>query len=1223
MSFLDSFEDPDVSLLVSPAVNRSRARDDQQHVTASVGNDILEPQHSTGSSTDKDGALDEDSFILAQTPAKSKFNYASAMEELEWLAPTPATATATAKKERRQWQPFAAEEVEEGNDSSVVEHAYAKQQPPSLGVDTVASLGCRVLFSLPGASASPTVETTYPTGDDDSPSSPSLQATEKISPVNLTDDAGGDEAINATDNHDCVDDTLSIFRHPCIRKSISGETSSLELQLGHPVNQSYDSTAAFVTNGFQVGDERIVKDSDLSMEVENASADVGYGEFLVGSLSGDLLLNRSDRQIGLNEENQTDGFSEGDADASVSIDLAMNQGKVIHGRPKFRPPINEDKTLPWNSMCSDDSEDTTESNDKSSGYVEVMRQSIDSYFSSHLGSLPEGDDGSNNESSKNLDDSSNEKHVESPPLRTSISSETSSLELKLGHPINESYDSTDNGWRVNGDISGENQGTSYSKGSDDGENEDGVINLSAMGDDASQIDVDDTLAYAGYIHSSHHQRYDVVLGGVDNAPNDEEGDRTRTESSDQLQDCMVDDNAVDENKPEADHIGESSFLSSAFQLELENCNDSKSIGESSHSSKSNGAQMPMDIKDQLIDTSFGSITSHSGSEDRTSSSANNDGQEGAKDFCGFLKGSAVGIDPDFAAEHANMSMDASNKDESRLDVIQKAKSSLPHIDDDVRQENKSLLEMNQKIMDFSHDILFLGSIDSQRVNELLVSSPISEERGNINFEHSYISNQMLPKSAPLKAPVLGALPDDCLSPISKSSSPHNCSEENLIQHDNHLPTILDESLTSDGSLWQKYKRNESNEQDFGNPTGTSNDMKSTLLVGKVNEKSAEPDASAEDSDEAHPSASTKASIFQVLSHQPVRERSADVLEDSMKGSAPEDAIVIDLLDHHADDSARSEELDRPIEIANQEDVRNLHHGEALSILEKQQPSSEIVSQSKRKSLEDLSSYQQSFNSTSNAFIERLRGAAENRKREVTRGRYSMERKEQILFEEKKVRIERSMPAVEEENMEKPPRKSAASRKSTFEGEDPYIPFKARPLPASTTERMISRTGTLSSRFPTSSLGAKRKTSNAFRPHPAQNESHAKIPALNVKPPKRLLSGEDASMAKEMSHRKRLQEEEERIKRESTFIARSLPVTTQTRSQLKLAGENLVSAKSAQKGKENEAFFPRSSIRAEKRKSYDEEKRVREQQRREADIERRQQRIEQIKTEINDLTKTIR
>ncbi|KAL3782929.1 hypothetical protein ACHAW5_005652 [Stephanodiscus triporus] len=1199
MSFLESFEESDVSLLVSPAVNRSRARDNQQHVTASEENNVLEPRHSNG---DKDGALEENSFILAQTPAKAKFNYASAMEELEWLAPTPATATAAAKKERRQRQPFVADEVEEGDDSSVVEHDYAKQQPTSLGVATVASLGCRLLFSLPGASASPTVETTDPTGGDDSPSSPSLQATGKFSPVNLTDDAGGDEAINATDNRR-VDDTLSVFRHPCIRKSISGETSSLELQLGHPVNQSYDSTAAFVSNGFQVGDERIVKDSVLSMEVENASANVDYGEFLVGSLSGDLLLNRPDR-IGVNGENQTDGLSEEDADANTSIDLAVNQGKVIHSRPKFRPPINEENTVPWNSVCNDDSEDTTESNDKSSGYVEVMRQSIDSYFSSHLGSLSEGNDGSNNESSKNLDNSSNEKHVESPPLRTSISSENSSLDLKLGHPINESYDSTNNSWRVN-----ENQGTSYSKGSDDDENEEGVINLSAMGDDASQIDIDDTLAYAGYIHSSHHQRYDVIFGGGDNAPNDEEGDRTRTETSDQLQDCLIDNNAVDENKPDADYTGESNFQSDIVQLELENCNDSKSISESSHSSESNGAQVPMDIKDQLIDTSYGSITSHSGPEDRTGPSAYNDAQEGAKDFCGFPKGSAVGIDPDFAAEHAYTSMDASNSDESQLDVIQKAKSSLRHIDDDVRQE-KSLLEMNQKINGFSHDILFLDSIDSQRVdNELLASSPISEERGNIDFEHSYISNQMLPESAPLHAPVLGSLSDDCLSPISKSSSPHNCSEENFVRHDNRLPTILDESLTSDGSPWQKYKRNESTEKNVSYPTGTSNDMKSILLVDKVKEKSSEPNASAEDNNEAHPSVSTKASIFQVLSHQPV-------LEDSLKESAPEDAKVIDLLDRYVDDSAESEELDRPIEIANQEHVQNLHNGEALSILEKQ-------SQSKRKSLEDLSSYQQSFNSTSSAFIERLRGAAEYRKREVTRGRYSMERKEQILFEEKKVRTERLVPAVDEENMEKATRKSAAPRKSTFEGKDPYIPFKARPLPASTTERMISRTETPSSRFSTSSLGAKRKTSNAFRPHPAQNESHVKIPALNVKPPKRLLSGEDASMAKEMSHKKRLQEEEERIKRESTFIARPLPVTTQTRKQIKLAGENLVSAKSAQRGKENDAFVPRSSIRAEKRKSYDVEKRVREQQRREADIERRQQRIEQIKTEINDLTKTIR
>ena len=46
-----------------------------------------------------------------------------------------------------------------------------------------------------------------------------------------------------------------------------------------------------------------------------------------------------------------------------------------------------------------------------------------------------------------------------------------------------------------------------------------------------------------------------------------------------------------------------------------------------------------------------------------------------------------------------------------------------------------------------------------------------------------------------------------------------------------------------------------------------------------------------------------------------------------------------------------------------------------------------------------------------------------------------------------------MPAVDDEMMVKPPRKSAVPRKSKLKGEDPYIPFKARPLPASITERM--------------------------------------------------------------------------------------------------------------------------------------------------------------------------
>ena len=144
----------------------------------------------------------------------------------------------------------------------------------------------------------------------------------------------------------------------------------------------------------------------------------------------------------------------------------------------------------------------------------------------------------------------------------------------------------------------------------------------------------------------------------------------------------------------------------------------------------------------------------------------------------------------------------------------------------------------------------------------------------------------------------------------------------------------------------------------------------------------------------------------------------------------------------------------------------------------------------------------------------------------------MERKEQILYEEKKDRVERMpLSAVDENDTTEPggedsynqfktrslqtptteqclrPHKSFSShaskstvptsrRKSLAQGDNPYIQFKAMPMP-----------GTSSSRFSTSH-GSKRKSST-------QNKSHVK----NSKPPKRLLSGEDASIAKEMNQRK--------------------------------------------------------------------------------------------------------
>ena len=73
----------------------------------------------------------------------------------------------------------------------------------------------------------------------------------------------------------------------------------------------------------------------------------------------------------------------------------------------------------------------------------------------------------------------------------------------------------------------------------------------------------------------------------------------------------------------------------------------------------------------------------------------------------------------------------------------------------------------------------------------------------------------------------------------------------------------------------------------------------------------------------------------------------------------------------------------------------------------------------------------------------------------------------------------------------------------------------------------------------------------------------------------------------------------------------------------LVGENLLSVAATSNNTNSTAFIPHSSIRAEKRKSYDAARTQRDQQRREADIETRRQRIEQTKREIQDLTKQIR
>jgi hypothetical protein len=338
----------------------------------------------------------------------------------------------------------------------------------------------------------------------------------------------------------------------------------------------------------------------------------------------------------------------------------------------------------------------------------------------------------------------------------------------------------------------------------------------------------------------------------------------------------------------------------------------------------------------------------------------------------------------------------------------------------------------------------------------------------------------------------------------------------------------------------------------------------------------------------------KSSIFHVLSHQTDQDRYASetIQTSSIERIAPVDAVAMDQPGHYYNNESLA--MDDGL-------------GDCNAALESCKASPEIATQGKRSSLDDLSSYQESFNSTSNEFMERLRHAAESRKREVTRSRYSMERKELALYEEKTVLGDALLSAVEEEVMME-------------------LPIRARATPTSSNGRTL-RSGSVSS----IAIGAKRKTSNAFRSHPSQNySSHVKKSALNAKPPKRMLSGEDASIAREISHRKLVQKEEERNKHESTFVARPLPMTTHVLSHPlpPLVGENLISvaATSVVQSRNNTnstTFIPHSSIRAEKRKSYDAARIQRDQQRREADIETRRRKIEQTKREIQDLTKQIR
>ena len=317
---------------------------------------------------------------------------------------------------------------------------------------------------------------------------------------------------------------------------------------------------------------------------------------------------------------------------------------------------------------------------------------------------------------------------------------------------------------------------------------------------------------------------------------------------------------------------------------------------------------------------------------------------------------------------------------------------------------------------------------------------------------------------------------------------------------------------------------------------------------------------------------------------------------------------------------------------------------------------------RRSSLEDLSSHQQHLERTSSAFRKHLRDAAESRKREVTRARYSMERKEQILYEEKEKIVQQETPAqaAEEVKMKGSQIPEVRRRKKKIDGQNPYKPFKALPLPSTTSKpaqpRIPKKTGGSVSQRQTAvprknpyipfksrpmpkasgptkppvvyAGGAKRKSSTAFQPNTTQNRPcHAKSTALHGKPPKRLLSGEDASTAKAMGQTQRLLEEEARLKKNATFKALPLPPTNQVqRSGRRLIGEDLVLPRPAAQGNGEEngvAFVPRSSARAIERARYDAKGAERERRRLQEQMELRNSIIDQNTKDIKNLKRALR
>ncbi|KAL3760497.1 hypothetical protein ACHAWU_001832 [Discostella pseudostelligera] len=1132
-----SFDDDDDSLLISPTVDRVRSDADTDHdrrlrftaimATATdqrgeefdidTNDSILDSSTSTVEDT---VPTKEESFALAQTPQKLKFNYASALEELEFLAPTPAP---TEKKDQRR-QMHIQPNYEEEEESLVVRPSYTSFSPPS-----------SPLTSDPGIVKATTLESDELETDIDASSSAEhpnpTHITHSTSSIFPTIDSAHAVPTTATQNDNDNSSEPSVFRQPCLRKSNSNESLSLELNLGHPVNESYDIAEFHISS--DGGGDHLVKDSDLSMEVEKRFAGAqNYHHGLVLEESSrvdkvDMKAYDVDVASELDHPDEIDNYDDDDVtEYRNNSELSKADGGAVV------PP--EAVSRPWDIMDSDDSEtNTTASNNRrqSGYYVEKMNESIASYFSSHGGTIPPGKDDANTnvslEFSADLDDSLGDGAGLVESARPSSHENQQQMHFYEDNVQDKSLE------------------FSISDGGFDGTKHDGtIINLPSIDNDASIIDDDETLDNVGQIQSCHQSDANSELG--------DEGE----DNVDASQGFLFGEESINEDEPECEPIDDPGCAPLDRHLLLRTGADS------------------LDEKDSLLATDIGDLgtSNYDGARERERHSFDNIIESSTSSTPSAI---ADGMGSILVIERRGQHSENSSS-ELQIEHLRSEDIELS-VDDDEEE-----------------DIGNLGNSCGNKPGHSAIDGTTcptklrgAREGASNSFDNIFLRSTSGTTSAvsildielrdvdSQPAAASGASPDE-VAPILKSSSPHN-----TIQYaERSSPELQIEHALSGNEL--SVDDEETHEYCNHSAPSIGGSASFTERSGTMK---------------------LRASDFEVVTQQPDREYAAEDTVDSLLNSSSDRPHVQMEKSDFNDESVEAKDNAAHVKHSN---------GSSFCTTDEQPPADKCL-ENKRASFEDLSSYQQNFNSTSNAFLERLREGAELRKREVTRGRHSMERKEQLLSEEKYVRVQQmSMPSVAEEGRKSNSNALTSGRKLMGREDDPYRPFKANLLPA-----------TSASITSTAALGAKRKSSTVFRSLQAPNNSCVKSSALNAKPPKRLLAGEDASNAKEMSLRKKIQEEEDKIRRESTFKARPLPVTTRTRSFEPLLGEHLVQGKSDQRGKENIAFIPRSSHRAEERKLYDIAKAEREIERRKEEIEKRNRRIEQTNAEINELKKFLR